>query len=344
VLLFGTKVLSIGRVCAEISFAAHMKSSPYGVFTGQLFQYCSSPSLIAFESSPPSLGQTLSQSICNQKCILLGGLSDGPIPTPYTKQLEQSCHNMGWSLVQPILSSSYLGFGHGSLRRDTNEILQLLEYLSEHHNAQRFALVGHSTGCQNLIHILKNYGRGVDVIHRIKVVVLQAPVSDRESLPLSSSHGSNHNENIQHAQSLLAKGAGEEMMPRSAFWAPITAYRYLSLFDTNGDDDYFSSDLSDVELHQRLGHVGKLGRTTGMHVLVAFSKQDEYVPKNIDKDYLLQRLVNAMNDFVVGDDVVGGLMLEHSNHNLSNNENDQQTFVDMFEGMLYATNLETGSK
>ena len=320
-----------------------MKSSPYGVFTGQLFQYCSSPSLIAFESSPPSsLGQTLSQSSCNQKCIVLGGLSDGPIPTPYTKQLEQSCHTMGWSLVQPILSSSYLGFGHGSLSRDTNELVQLLEYLIEHHNAERFALVGHSTGCQNSIHVLK-YGR-LDIIQRIKAVVLQAPVSDRESLPLSSSHGSNHSENIKHAQSLLANGAGEEMMPRSAFWAPITAYRYLSLFDTNGDDDYFSSDLSDVELHERLGHVGKLGRTTGMHVLVAYSKQDEYVPKSIDKDALLRRLVLAMNFPVMEDDVAIGLMLEHSNHNLSNNENDQQKFVDMFEGMLYATNVETDRK
>jgi pimeloyl-ACP methyl ester carboxylesterase len=327
----------------EVSVFETMKSSPYGVFTGQLFQYCSSPSLIAFESSPPSsLGQTLSQSTCNKKCILLGGLSDGPIPTPYTKQLEQSCHTQGWSLVQPILSSSYLGFGHGSLARDTNEIVQLLEYLIEHHNAEHFAFVGHSTGCQNSIHLLK-YGR-LDIIQRIKAVVLQAPVSDRESLPLSSIYGCKHNEYIQHAQSLLAKGAGEEMMPRSVFWAPITANRYLSLFSTNGDDDYFSSDLTDVELHERLGHVGKLGRTTGMHVLVAYSKQDEYVPKSIDKQDLLQRLVNAMNDFVVGDNVVGGIMLPHSNHNLSNNENDQQSFVDMIEGMLYATNLETDGK
>lgn len=250
---------------------------------------------------------------------------------------------MGWSLVQPILSSSYVGFGHGSLTRDTNEIVQLLEYLIEHHNAERFAFVGHSTGCQNSIHLLKY--ASVDIKQRIKAVVLQAPVSDRESLTLSTPHGgSNHNENIKHAQSLLANGAGEEMMPRSAFWAPITAYRYLSLFDTNGDDDYFSSDLSDVELHERLGHVGKLGRTTGMHVLAVYSKQDEYVPKSVDKVDLLRRLVNAMNDFVVGDDIVSGLMLEHSNHNLSNNEIDQQTLVDRFEGVLYATNLKTDGK
>jgi hypothetical protein len=153
--------------------------SPYGVFTGQLFQYSSSPSLIAFESSPPSLptqphpsttspsSLAAHRSNCSNKCILLGGLSDGPIPTPYTKLLETKCHSLGWSLVQPILSSSYLGFGHGSLLRDTEELNLLMEYLACHHSASRFAFVGHSTGCQNSMHLLK-YGRR-DLVERVKV-------------------------------------------------------------------------------------------------------------------------------------------------------------------------------
>ena len=143
--------------------------SPYGVFSGQLFHHSTNPSLIAFESSPrtdPGRRNASPQST-GKKCILLGGLSDGPIPTPYTKLLEERCHSMGWSLVQPILSSSYLGFGHGSLSRDTNEIVRLMEYLVCHHSAERFALVGHSTGCQNSIHLLK-YGRK-DLVNRVKV-------------------------------------------------------------------------------------------------------------------------------------------------------------------------------
>lgn len=143
--------------------------SPYGVFTGQLFQYSTNPSLIAFESSPrpAQVGRKTAPHSTGNKCILLGGLSDGPIPTPYTKLLEEKCHSMGWSLVQPILSSSYLGFGHGSLSRDTDEIVSLMEYLVCHHSAERFALVGHSTGCQNSVHLLK-YGRK-DLINRVKV-------------------------------------------------------------------------------------------------------------------------------------------------------------------------------
>lgn len=36
-----------------------------------------------------------------------------------------------------------------------------------HHSAENFALVGHSTGCQNSIHLLK-YGRK-DAVERVKV-------------------------------------------------------------------------------------------------------------------------------------------------------------------------------
>ena len=42
--------------------------SPYGVFSGTLFQYSSSPSLTAFESLPPHPADTT----CKNKCILIG--------------------------------------------------------------------------------------------------------------------------------------------------------------------------------------------------------------------------------------------------------------------------------
>ena len=302
--------------------------SPYGVFSGTLFQYSSSPSLIAFESLPPPPAD----KTCKNKCILIGGLSDGPIPTPYTKLLEEECHTLGWSLVQPVLSSSYLGFGHGSLGRDTTEIGKLLHYLVTHHDASQFALVGHSTGCQNSIHFLK-YGQDEkELVDRVKVVALQAPVSDRET------EDEDHNsEFIRHAQMLLAQQQGDEMMPRSAFWAPITASRYLSLLDVNGEDDFFSSDLTDEQLRERLGHVSQRGRR--LDLIAVYSGKDEYVPSFVDKDILLKRLVKAMNNDNVEDDEddaesgeckggnARGLMLEDANHNLSESEGDGARFV-----------------
>jgi len=77
-----------------------------------------------------------------------------------------------------VLSSSYLGFGHGSLDRDTNEICKLMNYLLCHSCGggeeeeedgvePTFALVGHSTGCQNSVHFVK-YGQE-DLVKRTKV-------------------------------------------------------------------------------------------------------------------------------------------------------------------------------
>ena len=94
--------------------------SPYGTLEGSLFQY--SRNLVAFESSPKT---DSGDEATTKKCILIGGLSDGLIPVPYTGTLDKACHDNGWSLVQPVLSSSYLGFGNGDLDRDSKEIRQV---------------------------------------------------------------------------------------------------------------------------------------------------------------------------------------------------------------------------
>ena len=88
--------------------------SPYGTLQGSLF--CYHNNLAAFESAPTA------GPLPTKKCILIGGLSDGFMPTPYTADLERECHKLGWSFVNPILSSSYVGFGNGDLERDSQEI------------------------------------------------------------------------------------------------------------------------------------------------------------------------------------------------------------------------------
>lgn len=307
--------------------------SPYGIFTGTLFQYKSCPSLVAFESLPPPCdGATAASPPRPNKCILVGGLSDGLIPTPYASALESRCRDSGWSLVQPVLSSSYLGFGNGSLDRDTKEITELMEYLIEHNGAENFALVGHSTGCQNSVHFLK-HGED-DLVRRTKVVALQAPASDREGASVESGY----TDNIETARQMRSEGKEDEMMPRSAFWAPITAARFLSLQDVGGNDDFFSSDLTDDELDRRLGHVSERGAEHGLRLLAAFSGQDEYVPSHVDKVSLLERLCRAMNQKCIkeGSDqmVAIPLMLEEGNHNLSKSEGDGERFVEAVADLL----------
>ena len=147
-----------------------------------------------------------------------------------------------------------------------------------------------------------------------------------------------HSTHLSHARSLLAEKKENEMMPRSAFWAPITAKRYNSLFDVNGDDDFFSSDLSEDELIDRLGHVGSIGRESGLRLLAAFSSKDEYVPDFVEKDVLLKRLVSAMNNNNNHNDetnnVAEGLMLSNANHNLSDGEESRQQFVDAVGNLM----------
>jgi len=287
--------------------------SNYGLLSGQLFLYAGGRA--AFES-PLSQSSTMYE----RKCILLGGLSDGLLPLPYTQLLADACHASSWSLVQPVLSSSYMGFGHGSLQRDCEELQELFRYLLDYRNAKEFCLVGHSTGCQDAVFFLGNAAK--DLCDKLTVVGLQAPVSDRECAAMQDGYL----ENLELAQTLVQGGRGQEMMPRSAFWAPITAQRFVDLNEKGGADDFFSSDFTDGELSARLRHVGK--DRNGLRVLVACSGADEYVPSHLEKRTLTNRIVAAMNsDCLDGHPVATGLYLETGNHNLSEGPDDAPSFV-----------------
>ena len=291
--------------------------SSYGTLTGQLFLYGAGRACFESPAVPTS---------SRKKCILLGGLSDGLLPTPYTAELDDICHQHDWSLVQPILSSSYTGFGHGTLDRDVEELQELMHYLCSHRQAQDFCLIGHSTGCQDAIHLLQHANE--DILQHLKVVVLQAPVSDREHLQQEEGY----TQHLEYAQTLQHEGKGDELMPRQAFWAPITVQRYLDLAERGGTDDYFSSDYSKDELIARLGHVGRLGH---LQCLVAFSGADEYVPDHVDKVELANRLVAAMNTHCDDQPVAQALYLPTANHNLSQGPDDKKLFLDKVAELLH---------
>lgn len=88
--------------------------------------------------------------------IHIGGLTDGLLPLPYTVALGSMLEQKGWSLVQPLLSSSHLGYGISSLQKDSDEIDMLLGFLarkwgwdeqSESGKSQaKVIIIGHSTG------------------------------------------------------------------------------------------------------------------------------------------------------------------------------------------------------
>jgi hypothetical protein len=74
---------------------------------------------------------------------------------------------------------------------------------------------------------------------------------------------------------------------------PVSARRFLSLASPDSpanpsEDDLFSSDLSDERLKQTFGLIATQGIMRSK-IMVLYSGEDEYCPKWVDKEKLLQR-------------------------------------------------------
>jgi hypothetical protein len=78
--------------------------------------------------------------------IWVGGLTDGLFSLGFAQELAYALEKIGWSLVQPILSSSYLGYGVHSLFTDVEELDDLVSILYKEFSAESIVLGGHSTG------------------------------------------------------------------------------------------------------------------------------------------------------------------------------------------------------
>ena len=116
--------------------------------------------------------------------------------------------------------------------------------------------MGHSTGCQDVMEYLT--GAGHETRPPIDGAIIQAPASDRESIVMLMDP-SLYRLSCGTAKRMIAEGQGDEILPSyetlGLFPCPVTAKRWLSLAspDHDGDDDYFSSDLSDEQLKKSFG-------------------------------------------------------------------------------------------
>lgn len=261
--------------------------------------------------------------------VCIGGLTDGLLSLRYMPSLaaavapttnDDTAIGCGWRVFQPVLQSSYRGWGTGSLSEDAEDIDRFLECLQKTRGISDVVLLGHSTGCQDVVHFLAT-GRFASCI---KGIVLQAPVSDREAVPLTCTSGGHTLSEISKfkelATSMVADGRGEEVMPRQASLLigpphPITAYRFHSLTGRMTDDDMFSSDLTDEELRKRLGHIN-------VPTLIAVSVDDEYVPKSTDLKDLSGRMSCAMAAGRSGQ--VSVLAIESGGHSLQVSDGSNQ--------------------
>ncbi|XP_006339407.1 UPF0613 protein PB24D3.06c [Solanum tuberosum] len=254
---------------------------------------------VMFKYGPKAIQVAFKTGDYKQQVIFIGGLTDGFLATDYLEPLAIALDKEKWSLVQFLVSSSYSGYGTSSLRQDAMELDQLISYLINKEDSEGVVLLGHSTGCQDIVYYMRT---NAACSRAVRAAILQAPVSDREykaTLPDTASM-------IDLASNMISEGRESELMPREANPdAPITAFRYHSLCAYNGEDDLFSSDFSDDQLKQKLGHM------SNTPCQVIFSMGDEYVPDYVDKKALVNRLCKAMSG-------AEKVEIEYGNHSLSN--------------------------
>lgn len=249
-------------------------------------------------------------------------------------ELAKALEPTDWTLFNVLLSSSYGGFGLGSLDKDVEEIAQCVNFVRNYKSSQqsqpgKVVVMGHSTGSQDVLHYLysenplpPNPHFEPDLKHIVRPAldgaILQAPVSDREHVLDLIATGTPeltpnqlamcHDQLVEFAkrQPYTHIDNVEAVLPLSMTaklgWpsnVPLCGRRFLSLASPGSpnnpsQDDLFSSDLTDKRLQETFGAIAprKLLRTK---LMVLYSGRDEYCPKWVDKDKLLQRWKSAAN-------------------------------------------------
>lgn len=250
-------------------------------FPGILHKFDHKLSAFEFSSSPSPADNVL---------LFIGGLGDGLLTVPYVSKLAQSLPS-NWVLIQTLISSSYEGWGTGSLDRDVKELSVLVKYLRSKEGGKRkkIILMGHSTGCQDTIHyITKLLKDSKNPQIHLDGGILQAPVSDSEAAAqdISPKELSDY---LHLASDLINQGKGDQLMHEEAqklFDSPINAYRFHSLASNRGDDDYFSTYLNEDDFKQSFGLID-------VPILILYGEKDEFVPKSTDREGLVTRWKNS---------------------------------------------------
>ena len=249
----------------------------------------------------------------------MGGLDDGLLTVPYLVPFSAALPP-NWRLVQPLLSSSYRGWGTSSLDKDVEEIAQCIGYVHKLRPHGKVILMGHSTGSQDIMHYLLSPKRENDPPRpSLQGAIMQAGVSDREILTdiLPSDF---YEKSIKVAGTYVREGRGADVLPTAlldgVFSTPVSARRWLSLAspppDHSGEDDYFSSDFSDERLGTTFGKIG----ATNTPLQILYGAKDQYVPEHVDKELLVRRWTAAVKEGggVVDED---SGVLEGADHTLS---------------------------
>lgn len=247
-----------------------------------------------------------------------------------------------------------------SLEQDCEEIELAVKwakitFAQEGSRAVNVVLIGHSTGCQDVLHYLHASPASGAARSPIQGAILQAPVSDRDCLLDKIAKDPEKKAIYEHcvtfANSLDEDEQNDMIIPLP--WSeeiisfnrtPVSVSRFLSMASPEspknpGADDLFSHDATRERLEATFG---RLGSSTAFAVskggnarekpslLVGLMGEDEYVPASVDTDVLLLRWKKSIEkDGTAVLDEDSGLV-KGGKHNLRGKDGERKEARDEF--------------
>jgi Protein of unknown function (DUF1749) len=295
---------------------------------GRLHRYWPERNLTLFEYLPSRGDPTRGSPVKSATLIFVGGLYDSFLSVPYVPLLASYINQCpDWGLMEIQLSSSGLGWGACELHVDVEEIGRAVQYVRERVRSScsdavvagyggRVVLMGHSTGSQDVLHYL--YHKSEQKRPPVDGAILQAPVSDREGIGMMREQDQSVqqayeeclrislNSGVQNALGKICCLPSELTSLLGWHRGHVSCKRFFSLASPFSPirpeaDDLFSSDLSDEALSKTFGEVGESGildpkNFSGCQMLVLLSAEDEYTPKRVNKETLIDRWKSALEE------------------------------------------------
>lgn len=91
---------------------------------------------LLFKYGPAACNTAFLTARHKRHVVFVGGLTDGLLAVQWVSRLAERLDGLQWSLVQPLLSSSYNQWGMESLDHDAEELVRLARHLKAEHGSQ----------------------------------------------------------------------------------------------------------------------------------------------------------------------------------------------------------------
>ncbi|KAF3013800.1 hypothetical protein E8E14_011494 [Neopestalotiopsis sp. 37M] len=215
--------------------------------------------------------------------VFIGGLGDGPHTVPYPRAIAKALESrpeLDFSVFEFRLKSSFGGFGFVRLADDVADISALVKYLRGI-GKEKVVLIGHSTGCQD---IMEYTSPAYPDLAEVEALILQAPVADRGAFEMVLGRQL-LDESVRVAKDLIDAGNGSAIVPikeTQNIFGVVSAQRWYALAAADGEDNYFSPDLTDAVAGPYWSRIKK-------PLLILQSGSDEYMPPSVDKMGLVEK-------------------------------------------------------